>query len=252
MLTLGDGESPPQPMNDAVLQIRDVQKQYGALRPLRLRSLDVMRGATVALVGLDAAAAEIFVNLVTGSMLPDTGQVRVFGVDTSAIDDAEDWLRRLDRFGILSDRAVLLDALTAAQNLAMTFSLAVDAIPPEVRTAVEALARDVGLASDVLERKVADLSTLDRARVRLGRAVALAPDLLVMEHPTANLGGTDVQPFARDLRRLADGRGLTAVAVTADARFASAITSDVRRLQPATGDLVAETGAWDRVRRLFR
>jgi ABC-type transporter Mla maintaining outer membrane lipid asymmetry ATPase subunit MlaF len=252
VLTLGDGESPPQPMNDAVLQIRDVQKQYGALRPLRLRSLDVMRGATVALVGLDAAAAEIFVNLVTGSMLPDTGQVRVFGVDTSAIDDAEDWLRRLDRFGILSDRAVLLDALTAAQNLAMTFSLAVDAIPPEVRTAVEALARDVGLASDVLERKVADLSTLDRARVRLGRAVALAPDLLVMEHPTANLGGTDVQPFARDLRRLADGRGLTAVAVTADARFASAITSDVRRLQPATGDLVAETGAWDRVRRLFR
>jgi ABC-type transporter Mla maintaining outer membrane lipid asymmetry ATPase subunit MlaF len=251
-LTLGDGESPPQPMNDAVLQIRDVQKQYGALRPLRLRSLDVMRGATVALVGLDAAAAEIFVNLVTGSMLPDTGQVRVFGVDTSAIDDAEDWLRRLDRFGILSDRAVLLDALTAAQNLAMTFSLAVDAIPPEVRTAVEALARDVGLASDMLERKVADLSTLDRARVRLGRAVALAPDLLVMEHPTANLGGTDVQPFARDLRRLADGRGLTAVAVTADARFASAITSDVRRLQPATGDLVAETGAWDRVRRLFR
>jgi ABC-type transporter Mla maintaining outer membrane lipid asymmetry ATPase subunit MlaF len=251
-LTLGDGESPPQPMNDAVLQIRDVQKQYGALRPLRLRSLDVMRGATVALVGLDAAAAEIFVNLVTGSMLPDTGQVRVFGVDTSAIDDAEDWLRRLDRFGILSDRAVLLDVLTAAQNLAMTFSLAVDAIPPEVRNAVEALARDVGLASDVLERKVADLSTLDRARVRLGRAVALAPDLLVMEHPTANLGGTDVQPFARDLRRLADGRGLTAVAVTADARFASAITSDVRRLQPATGDLVAETGAWDRVRRLFR
>ena len=251
-MTLSDGESRPQPMNDTVLQIRDVQKQYGALRPLRLRSLDVMRGATVALVGLDAAAAEIFVNLVTGATLPDTGQVRVFGVDTSAIDDAEDWLRRLDRFGILSDRAVLLEELTGAQNLAMTFSLAVDAIPREVRTVVEALARDVGLASDVLERKVADLSTLDKARVRLGRAVALAPDLLVMEHPTSNLGGADVQPFARDLRRLADGRGLTAVAVTADARFASAITSDVRRLQPATGELIAESGAWDRVRRLFR
>ena len=76
-------------MSDAVLQIRDVQKKYGALRPLRLRSLDVMRGATVALVGLDAAAAEIFVNLVTGAMLPDTGQVRVFGVDTAA---ARSWL----------------------------------------------------------------------------------------------------------------------------------------------------------------
>jgi ABC-type transporter Mla maintaining outer membrane lipid asymmetry ATPase subunit MlaF len=239
-------------MNDAVLQIRDVQKQYGALRPLRLRSLDVLRGATVALVGLDAAAAEIFVNLVTGAMLPDTGQVRVFGVDTAAIDDADAWLRRLDRFGILSDRAVLLDELTAAQNVAMTFSLAVDPIPPEVRTRVEALVRDVGLASDVLGRKVGDLTALDKARVRLGRAVALAPDLLVMEHPTASLAGADVQPFARDLRRLAEHRALTAVAVTADARFASAITTDVRRLQPATGELVADAGAWERVRRLFR
>jgi ABC-type transporter Mla maintaining outer membrane lipid asymmetry ATPase subunit MlaF len=238
-------------MNEAVLHIRDVQKQYGALRPLRLRSLDVMRGAIVALIGLDAAAAEIFVNLVTGAMLPDSGQVRVFGVDTSAIDDAEDWLRRLDRFGILSDRAVLLDELTAAQNLAMTFSLTVDPIPPEVNTRVDALVRDVGLASDMLERKVADLSALDRARVRLGRAVALAPDLLVMEHPTASLAGGDLQPFARDLRHLAERRALTAVAVTADARFASAITSDVRRLQPATGELVAEAGAWERVRRLF-
>jgi ABC-type transporter Mla maintaining outer membrane lipid asymmetry ATPase subunit MlaF len=246
------GESRPQPMNQPVLQIRDVQKQYGALRPLRLRSLDVMRGATVALVGLDAAAAEVFVNLVTGAILPDTGQIRVFGVDTSAIGDAEDWLHGLDRFGILSDRAVLLEELTAAQNLAMTFSLAVDPIPPEVGTAVEALAQDVGLASGVLERKVADVSTLDRARVRLGRALALAPDLLVMEHPTATLEEADVQPFARDLRRLAAGRRLAAVAVTADARFASAITRDVRRLQPATGDLVAEAGAWHRVRRLFR
>jgi ABC-type polar amino acid transport system ATPase subunit len=82
--------------------------------------------------------------------------------------------------------------------------------------------------------------------------VALAPDLLVMEHPTASLAGVDLQPFARDLRRLAERRALTAVAVTADARFASAITSDVRRLQPATGELVAEAGAWERVRRLFR
>ena len=117
-------------MTDAVLRIRDLQKQYGALRPLRLRWLDVVRGTTVALVGFDAAAAEILVNLVTGAMLPDSGQVRVFGVDTAAIDDAEDWLRRLDRFGILSDRAVLLDELSAAQNLAMTFSMAVDPIPP--------------------------------------------------------------------------------------------------------------------------
>ena len=147
-------------------------------------------------------------------MLPDTGQVRVFGVDTAAIGDAEDWLRRLDRFGIFGDRAVLLDELTTAQNLAITFTLAIDPIAPEVRDRVDSLARDVDLAPHMLGRKVGDLTPLNKARVRLARAVALAPELLVLEHPTASLAPPDVPGrFARDLRRLAEHRSLTTVAV---------------------------------------
>ena len=88
-----------------------------------IRELRVLPGALVALMGLDGAGAEMFVNLVTGAMLPDDGQVRVFGFDTAAITDGDEWLRTLDRFGILSDRAVLLDELTVAQNLAMTLTL---------------------------------------------------------------------------------------------------------------------------------
>jgi len=240
------------PTTDPVLHITHVRKVYGALRPLRIGELHVAPRMCVALLGLDAPAAEVFVNLVTGATLPDEGRVRVFGLDTAAITDGDEWLRTLDRFGILSDRAVLLDELTVAQNLAMTLTLAIDPIPPDVRTRVELLAQEVSLVPDVLDRKVATLSAAGKLRVRLGRSVALRPDLLLMEHPTATLNTEDAERFAADLRRLCTERGLTAVVVTADTLFASAMTSDVLRLQPATGELVPRAGGWGRVKRLFK
>jgi ABC-type transporter Mla maintaining outer membrane lipid asymmetry ATPase subunit MlaF len=238
-------------MSDWLLEFHQVRKDYGALRPLRFRELRIRPGALVALLGLDARAAEMFVNLVTGATLPDEGEVRVFGFNTAAITDGDEWLRTLDRFGILSDRAVLLDELTVAQNLAMTITLAIDPIPAEVRGNVEALGLEVGLAPDLIDRKVATLTPAARLRVRLGRAVALGPDLLLLEHPTATLAPQDMDGFAVDLRRLASERPLTMVAVTADAAFASAMTPDVLRLQPATGDVVPQSGTWGRVKRLF-
>jgi ABC-type transporter Mla maintaining outer membrane lipid asymmetry ATPase subunit MlaF len=238
-------------MTTPVLHITHVRKEYGALRPLRLRDLHVAPGTRVALLGLDAAAAEVFVNLVTGATLPDEGQVRVFGLDTAAITDGDEWLRALDRFGILSDRAVLLEDLTVAQNLAMTLTLAIDPIPADVRSRIEALAKEVGFAPDVLDLKVVTLSAGGKLRVRLGRSLALRPDLLLMEHPTATLNREDVEGFAADLRRLSAERGLTAVAVTADTLFASAMTSDVLQLQPATGELVRPATGWRRVKRLL-
>ena len=65
--------STPQP---PVLEIDDVEKRYQALRPLRLQSLRIAPGERVAIVGLDAGAAEVLVNLVTGASVADRGVVR--------------------------------------------------------------------------------------------------------------------------------------------------------------------------------
>jgi ABC-type transporter Mla maintaining outer membrane lipid asymmetry ATPase subunit MlaF len=235
-----------------VLELSGVTKAYGGLRPLRLQALKVPQGGVVAIAGFDAPAAEMLVNLVTGATLPETGEVRVFGRPTSSITDADEWLATVDRFGIVSDRAVLLGELTAAQNLAMTLTLDIDPVPVDVRTAVERLAREVGLESDVLDRKVATLGAPDQLRVRLGRAVALDPAIVLLEHPTATLAPADVPAFAGAFVRLVQGRGLTVLAVTADAGFASAITRDAWSWKPADGSLVPlGAGAWSRVRRLF-
>src|SRR4051794_5042112 len=123
----------PEAVPDA-LHMRDVEKAYGGLRPLRIRELRVAAGSRAMLVGFDRPAAETLVNLVTGATLPDKGEVQSLGVPTATIVDSEAWLSFVERFGIVSDRVVLLGAMTVTQNLALSFDLDLDPVPPEVLT----------------------------------------------------------------------------------------------------------------------
>jgi len=241
-----------RPMSeDAPLVIEAVEKQYGGLRPLRLRSLRVPGGALVALTGLDAPAAEMFTNLATGAILPDRGDVRLFGRSTADVTEADDWLGGLDRVGILTDRAVLIEGYTAAQNLAMPLTLDVDPLTGDLRRSAAALAADVGLAEATLDRPIAALRAAEKLRIRFGRARALAPALILMEHPTASLEGDEVAAFARDVRRVFRSRALAGVVVTADRAFASAAASEVLQLRAADGELVPARGIRDRIGRLL-
>jgi predicted ABC-type transport system involved in lysophospholipase L1 biosynthesis ATPase subunit len=228
-----------------VLEVRGVVKDYRGLRPLRIRQFELRQGESVALLGFDRITAEVFVNLVTGATAADSGDVRVFGQSTADITDADAWLASLDRFGILSDRAVLLDQLTVAQNLAVPFSLELDPIPDAVRRDVTRLAAEVGLDEQDLAVAVATIDDAAKLRVRLGRAIALNPRVLLAEHPSATLGADDVPAFAADLARVVAGRGLACVTLTADPTFAAAVAERVLTLQPATGDWQAAAG-WRR------
>jgi putative ABC transport system ATP-binding protein len=224
-------------VTDPVLELLAISKDYQGLRPLRIERLQVSRGESVALVGLDQTAAEVFVNLVTGAALPDRGTVTVFQRPTSAITDSTDWLAVVDRFGIVSRRAVLLDRLSAIQNLAMPFTLEIEPPPDDVRERAASLAREVGLTDEVIARPLAELDERARARVRLGRALALDPAILLLEHPTADLPRGDVEPFARAARAAAARRDAAVVSLTADDEFARAVATRVLTLDWATGTL---------------
>jgi ABC-type transporter Mla maintaining outer membrane lipid asymmetry ATPase subunit MlaF len=219
----------------AVLELSAVSKQYGALRPLRLERLSVAPGDRIALIGLDQPAAEVFINLVTGASLPDTGVIRVFGRATAEIADSADWLSTLDRFGIVSDRAALLDPLSVVQNLAVPFSLEIEPPPPDIREQAVRLAREAGLGDAAWDRPVSELDASGRVRVRLARALAFDPAILLLEHASATVARPQIQALADDIRAIVERRGGAAIALTMDREFADAVSAKTLTLDPATG-----------------
>ena len=224
-----------------LLDLCNVLKDFGGLRPLRIERLQVADGDAVAILGLDRAPAEVLTNLIVGAAVPDSGEVRLLGRRTSSIVDGDDWLALVDRVGIVTDRAVLLEAFSVTQNLAIPFTLEVDPPAPEILARAHALAREAALPEGTWERPIAELDVATRLRVRFGRALALDPPMVLLEHPTADLRrrGLDreIDGIGCDIRHAVERRRAALVAVTADEPFARSVARRVLELDAATGRL---------------
>jgi putative ABC transport system ATP-binding protein len=227
------------PGGEIVVSLREVVKDYKGLRPLRVEHFELRQGESVALLGFDATAAEILVNLITGATLPDSGEVDVFGVSTRNIGDPDAWLVEMDRFGILSRRVVLLDAFTVEQNLALPFTLEIEELPDTVLASVRVLAGEVGLVAQ-LSQPAASLDAEAQLRLRLGKSLALGPRVLLAEHPNAMIPGDAVSRFAADLKAIVAARKLALLVMTADSTFARALSAGIFTLKPATGELARQ------------
>ena len=231
---------------EPVVRLVGVTKAYGGLRPLRIADLSVMPAERVAIGSVDAAAAELLVNLVTGASLPDEGDVRTFGRRTAEIASADEWLAWLDHFGIVSDRGVLLEESTLQQNLALPFSLEIDPVPSEIATRVAALAQECGIAVQLLGAPAAGLTAEVRVRAHLARALALSPRLLLLEHPTARVPEAARVALAGDVARVCQTRALPALVITNDEPFAEAVATRSLTLEGATGRLRPVRKRWFR------
>ena len=180
-----------------------------------------------------------------GALVPDTGTVRVFGQATADITDGQAWLASLDVFGVVTERAVLLEGSSLAQNLALPLSLEIDPMPADIRRQVEALAAEVGLPAERLDRPIGDAPPVLRLRAHFAKAIALGPKVVLFEHPTASLAVDDARPFAETVRRVAEGRRLTIVALTEDGVFADLVATRAYKLNGGTGALTSTRG-WRR------
>src|SRR5829696_1151970 len=195
-----------------VLQIEGVTKAYSGLRPLRIASLVVGEGERVSLGGIDAGAGELVINLVTGASLPDAGRIRVFGQSTADIANGDEWLTLLERFGIVSPRAVMLEGSTLEQNLAMPFTLEIDPVPEDVARQVRALAAECGFDPDRwLPVRAGDLPADMRVIAQLARALALGPQFVLVEHPTLDVVPEARGSLAAAIARACEGRQVAAL-----------------------------------------
>ncbi|MEO8070954.1 MAG: ATP-binding cassette domain-containing protein [Acidobacteriota bacterium] len=247
-MTTGSGETlGTASRGGPLVEIVGVRKDYGGTAPMRLRSLAVQASDRLVLLGPDAATAETLMHLITGAAVPDEGDVRVAGRDTRTITTDTQWLESLDRFGIVTHRAVLIEKLSVASNLALPITLAIEPMSEDTRRQVEGLADAVRLARPRLDAPASDLSMADRARLHLARALALTPQLLLLEHPTEGIDDAAARvAFGETLKAVSQARNVGFIAFSRHEDFARA--SGGRRLQwtPDTGEL-RESGFWKRL-----
>lgn len=231
-----------------LIALDGVVKQYGGLRPLRVRRLHVGARDRIALGGLDAPAAETLVHLITGASLPDEGTVRIDGRDTRTIATDTEWLASLDRFGMVTTRAVLIGPLPLEQNLALPMTLSIDPMAPEIRARVVELAAQVGLAAHRLGEPASTLTADEIVRVHLARAFASRPQMLLLEHPTAGVDApASREALGRTLRDAADAAGIGWLAVTADQDFVRGSAATQFAVTPATGEVAGDGRWWRRL-----
>ena len=222
-----------------LLEISGLKKDYQALRPLRIAQLHGKAGDIVSIAGIDAPAAETLVHLITGATLPDEGEVTLFGQNTRAITDGDAWLKSLDGIGMVTARGILIEAFSVMQNIAMSYTLAVDPIDPRVVPQAGSLARDVGIDPARFDLPAGQAGPEVQMRVHLARALALGPKMLIAEHPSAGLPRESIAAFGADLAKIARARGLALLAITADEPLAKAIGGRRLELAAGTGELRA-------------
>jgi len=227
---------------DTPVAFTNVEKQYGALRPLRVRDLRIPAGRVTMLVGFDRPAAEVFINLMTGATLPDKGEIVSLGRQTSAIATGDEWLSFVEQFGITSERIVLLEAMTVEQNLAISYDLNLEPVPEPIARRVAELAAEVGIDTGALQTRVADAPALLRSKIHLARALAFNPAVVVLEHPTAQLTPDEAMQYAAIVKTVSARRGLTTIGLLMDEKFAKATGGRLLVWQPATGEMRERSG----------
>ncbi len=201
--------------------VRGLRLARGERVVLRDVSFDAPKGAVTALVAPSGAGKSTLLRCLNRLLVPQAGAVLLDGEDTATLEPCT--LRR--RAGLVGQTPVMLPG-SVRENLAYGLDAAGAADEPNL---VRALA-DAGLDAGFLDRPAAELSGGERARVALARALTRAPELLLLDEPTAALDATVARHVGATLTTLAQA-GLGVVVATHDLPFAAEIADRVVALR---------------------
>jgi putative ABC transport system ATP-binding protein len=206
-----------------MVSAQGVSRGFGAppntVHALQDVSFDVATGEMVALVGRSGAGKTTLLNLLGGLDRPDTGSVRVGGVEITELEDSALSELRRETVSYVFQTFGLLPSLTAAENVGVPLRLR--RTPVAEREQRVALLLDlVGLHDHALQRP-SELSGGQQQRVAIARALAGSPRLLIADEPTGQLDAETGRSVMALLRGIVESEGVTAVVATHDAVMVS-------------------------------
>jgi putative ABC transport system ATP-binding protein len=199
-----------------VLSCQGLRFAHGDGFQLAVDDFSIAAGERVALIGPSGCGKTTLLHLIAGILRADAGRIEVLGERVDQMDEGARRAFRIGHLGLIFQEFELLDYLTARENLLLPFRL--HPKPPRREQAVaraEELAARLGLAA-LLDRRPARLSQGERQRVALGRALAVAPGLVLGDEPTGNLDPDNARRSLDLLAEQAQADGAAVLVVTHD------------------------------------
>lgn len=202
--------------DDVAIRIRGLVTRFGRQTVHDGMDLDVRRGEIIGIVGGSGSGKSVLMRAILGLRRPQGGSIEVLGQDVLDGDPrAHQTLER--RTGVLFQDGALFSSLTVAENVMVPLKEHHPELSP---TLMEDLAelkiRLVGLPPGTGDKYPSELSGGMRKRAALARALALDPELLFLDEPTAGLDPISAGAFDQLLRTLQQALGLTVFLITHD------------------------------------
>jgi phospholipid/cholesterol/gamma-HCH transport system ATP-binding protein len=220
-----------------VVAVEKLWKAFGSHKVLSGISLSVDRGETLAVLGRSGTGKSVLLRLIIGLETPDSGSICIKGQNIAGL--ALDQMGEIRKnMGFLFQNAALYDSLTVAENVA--FPLVHhrrDMSKSERGDRVKQLLAEVGMEGD-LEKMPSDISGGMQKRVGLARALALGPEILLLDEPTAGLDPISSGEIDDLILKLQREHKMASIVVTHDLHSAKTIADRLALLDQ--GNVVIE------------
>ncbi|MEH6646467.1 ABC transporter ATP-binding protein [Sulfitobacter sp.] len=200
---------------DPIIRVRNLVTRFGRHTVHDGLDLDVRRGEIIGVVGGSGTGKSVLLRAIVGLLEPNEGQIEVFGESVRSTSEAQyRALRR--RWGVMFQDGALFSSLTVRQNVEAPMREQLD-LSDDIRETLAGIkVRMVGLPENAMMKYPSELSGGMRKRAGFARAIAMDPEIVFLDEPTAGLDPIGAAAFDILIKQLQAALGLTVFLVTHD------------------------------------